>query len=169
MLVSSKCTVFITIWISWSKLKFGFRMRELKEAVIKIIKSLKKSFNLKHPDNVLVSNKFVDLLTVSSSKIRTYESNKFFMTRITQLRLRQLQVLWELETGQYELLHLSVDPRHHGGEGQLLGEGGGLQGGVLIGKAGGDVLVLYDAADLDRVVVVCLEDLQELLDPPLIK
>ena len=91
------------------------------------------------------------------------------MTRITQLRLRQLQVLWELETGQYKLLHLGVDPGHHGGEGQLLREGGGLQGCVLMGEAGGDVLVLHDATDLDRVVVISLEDLQELLDPPLIR
>ena len=78
----------------------------------------------------------------------------------------QLQVLRELQTGQYKLLDLGVDPWHHGGEGELLGEGGGLQNDVLVGEAGRDVLVLHEAVYLYRVVVICLENLQELLDPP---
>ena len=59
--------MFITICINCNKLKFGFRINELQNnALIWIINKFEPLGYLKHPDNVLVSNKFVDLLTVSS-------------------------------------------------------------------------------------------------------
>ena len=50
-------------------------------------------------------------------------------------------------------------------EGELLGEGCGLQRGVLVREARGDVGVLHQAADLDRVVVIRVEYVAELGHP----
>ena len=73
--------------------------------------------------------------------------------RLVDLLVREVEVLREPDAAEDELAHLAVYLWHHCGEGELLGEGGLLEGGARVGEGVRYVRVFYLSVNLKKIII----------------